>query len=201
MSGSVGKAEQIIAELREIITGVFSGIDTWFAKDARLRAFRPARDEWTVDRILEHVLLVNHYLLILIDRGARKAVKKADAKKIEQALEDYELSNPLLEDIGINNSFEWKCPRHMVPAGSRSSEEIREELSAQKKKLLDYLIMLRNGEGALCKTTMSVHSLGKLDVYQYIYFLLKHMKRHIQQMEGIEKEYCSRRDAEAQRKI
>lgn len=189
MSVSAGKAEQIIAELRKTITGVFSEIDTWLIKDARIRTFNPARDEWTIDRILEHVSLVNHYLLILIDKGARKAINRADEKKIEQELEHYELSTPLMEEIGINDSFEWKCPRHMMPTGARLPEQVREELISQKTRLMDHLVMLKSGEGVLCKTSLSVHSLGKLDVYQYINFLAQHMKRHFRQMEGIEKEY------------
>ena len=130
MSVSAGKAEQIIAELRKTITGVFSEIDTWLIKDARIRTFNPARDEWTIDRILEHVSLVNHYLLILIDKGARKAINRADEKKIEQELEHYEHSTPLMEEIGINDSFEWKCPRHMMPTGARLPEQVREVLAA-----------------------------------------------------------------------
>jgi hypothetical protein len=34
-----------------------------------------------------------------------------------------------------------------------------------------------------------VNRLGKLDVYQYICFLLMHCRRHIGQMEEIEKAY------------
>ncbi|HOT46010.1 MAG TPA: DinB family protein [Spirochaetota bacterium] len=194
MSVIPGKAEQITAQLRETTTNVFSEIDTWFDKDARIRSFRPARDEWTIDQIVEHVSLVNHYLLILIGKGARKAITRADRKKIEQELEHYELSTPLLEDIGINDSFEWKSPRHMVPTGVRPPEQVREELTSQKARLMDCLAMLKNGEGVLHKTSLSVRSIGKLDVYQYIYFLLQHMRRHIRQMEGIEREINMNRD-------
>jgi hypothetical protein len=48
-------------------------------------------------------------------------------------------------------------------------------------------MLLSNGEGALYKTTMSVNSLGKIDVYEYIYFLAQHGRRHIGQMEAMEK--------------
>lgn len=42
---------------------------------------------------------------------------------------------------------------------------------------------LKNGEGLLYETTMTVNDLGKLNVYEYIYFLSKHAERHIRQME------------------
>lgn len=36
---------------------------------------------------------------------------------------------------------------------------------------------------------MIVNNLGKIDVYQYIYFLSQHAQRHIAQMERNEGEY------------
>ena len=33
------------------------------------------------------------------------------------------------------------------------------------------------------ETTMTVNELGKINVYEYVYFLSKHAERHIQQME------------------
>jgi hypothetical protein len=192
-SSSAVNPEQIISVLAGEIDKVFSELMSWFEKAGPLRAFNSPDEEWTINQILEHVSLVSHYLLILIDKGARKALRRADRAKIEQELVRYELSGPLLEDIGINNSFEWESPPHMEPTGARSPGQIQDDLLEQKPRLMDYLVMLKYGEGVLCKTSMSVHSLGKLDVYQYIYFLLKHMRRHIQQMEGIEEEYNERR--------
>ena len=45
-----------------------------------------------------------------------------------------------------------------------------------------------NGEGVLYQTTMSVNNLGKIDVYEYIYFLARHAQRHLEQMERNERE-------------
>jgi hypothetical protein len=192
-SSSAMNPEKVITILTGEIELVFSELMPWFETTGPLRAFRSSGEEWTINQILEHICLVNHYLLILIDKGVQKALKRTDRTKIEREFVRYELSSPLLEDIGINNSFEWKSPQHMVPTGARSPGQIRDDLHEQKARLMDYLVMLKYGEGVLCKTSMSVHSLGKLDVYQYIYFLLKHMRRHIQQMEGIEKEYYEHR--------
>jgi hypothetical protein len=52
------------------------------------------------------------------------------------------------------------------------------------------LDQLKNGEGVLHKTMMSVNKLGKIDVYHFIYFLVQHAKRHIGQMEKIKGEFC-----------
>lgn len=39
---------------------------------------------------------------------------------------------------------------------------------------------------------MTVNNLGKIDVYQYIYFLAMHAQRHVEQMEKIETEWLNK---------
>jgi hypothetical protein len=51
--------------------------------------------------------------------------------------------------------------------------------------------MLQNGEGLLVFTNMSVNNLGKLDIYQYIYFLTKHIERHIRQLQRLQKQFAT----------
>jgi hypothetical protein len=190
MSGSpVEKPEQILALLRNEITNTFAALSQWLARNDTVRSYRSPHEEWNVGQVLEHVAMANHYLMLLIDKGVKKAVRRTDTEKIEHELKNYRLSNPLLEEIGINNSFPWECPPHMRPSGAIPAEDICGMLGEQESRLMDLLGMLQNGEGVLCKTSLSVHSLGRLDVYQYIYFLLKHAQRHIAQMEEIGSEY------------
>jgi hypothetical protein len=66
--------------------------------------------------------------------------------------------------------------------------EIRELLSQQYHQCLNYLDLMKNGKGLLCKTTMTVNKLGKINVYEYIYFLSLHAQRHLIQMKNIELE-------------
>jgi hypothetical protein len=47
---------------------------------------------------------------------------------------------------------------------------------------------MKNGEGLLYKTTMTVNELGKINVYEYIYFLSLHAQRHVTQMKKNESE-------------
>jgi hypothetical protein len=182
--------DEITSLLRSLADDAFSSLGRWGLKNAALRAFRPDPGEWNIDEIIEHIMLANRYLLILIKKGAEKAVKKAGQYDIEKALRRYVLTNPRLEQIGVNDSFEWKTPAHMLPAGVQSLYEVWEELKAQKEHILHYISMLADGQGVLQKTWMSVNSLGGLDVYQYIYFLLMHMRRHIRQMEQNEARFA-----------
>jgi hypothetical protein len=182
--------DQITSILHSLIESAFDRLDQWRFKNAVVRSFRPGVDEWNIDQIIEHIALANRYLMMLIDKGAKKALRKAGKTDISKEIADYQLANPRLEQIGIDDSFKWETPGHMRPTCETSLPETLEELHGQKIRLLENLSLLKNGEGILQKTTMTVNSIGKLDVYQYIYFLVMHMRRHIQQMEKIESGYA-----------
>jgi hypothetical protein len=56
-------------------------------------------------------------------------------------------------------------------------------MRSQQEQCIELLDKLRNGEGSLFKVTMSVNQLGRIDLYQWIYFIAQHVKRHIGQMQ------------------
>ncbi|MFT3677544.1 MAG: DinB family protein [Chitinophagaceae bacterium] len=80
----------------------------------------------------------------------------------------------------------------MEPEGIRPLAEIRQELKDQAARCLQYLHSMPNGEGIVYKTTMTVNNLGKIDVYQYIYFLAQHAARHITQMQKVQDEFTGK---------
>ncbi len=182
-------ADEIISALYDLLAGTYRALAPWPGKDMRLRAYHAAASEWCINEILEHLALANRYLILLIEKGMKKALKMADPARIADALKEYRLTWDRLEQIGVNDSFEWKCPAHMKPSGMMDAGDAWMELDAQRGTIIDALAELRNGEGVLRKTGMSVNRLGRLDVYQYIYFLLMHCRRHVGQMEEIEKAY------------
>jgi hypothetical protein len=60
---------------------------------------------------------------------------------------------------------------------------VRARLQEQLAECLVWLDQLGQGAGILYKTTMTVNDLGKIDVYEYLYFLAMHTRRHLMQME------------------
>ena len=76
----------------------------------------------------------------------------------------------------------------MEPKGQLGLDEIRSLITQQYLQCLQYLELMKNGEGLLYKTTMTVNALGKINVYEYIYFLSLHAQRHITQMKKNESE-------------
>ncbi len=174
--------------IRTALETAFAGLDEWFEEPEAVRAYRPADGGWSIGQVLEHVALTNHYLLILIRKGRDGARRKAAGSEAAATMAHYTFDGERLREIGVPGTFAWHRPDHMEPGGQVPSAQVRELLKAQLAECLDVLAALPNGEGALYKTTMTVNGLGKLDVYEYLYFLGQHGERHLVQMEGIKKE-------------
>lgn len=155
----------------------------WFKESPELKSYRPEDGGWTISEILEHIALTSHFLLILIDKATGKALRNVKELSLEDLMSDFEFDLTKIDEIGIHKSFGWVRPEHMEPTGTKSEWEIKNELITQVTRCLNQLDKLRNGEGLLYKTTMTVNDLGKINVYEYIFFLSKHAERHIQQME------------------
>lgn len=181
--------------IRGTLTHVFSLVNSWFSKENDLLNYNPTYGGWTIYEIIEHISLTNYYLLILIEKGTKKALINSSKLSLENELKDYNFLSHQLEEVGEYKSFSWIRPEHMEPKGNISIEELALKLNSQLKECLACLDKLPNGEGILYKTTMTVNSLGKLDVYQYIYFLAMHIHRHLEQMKRIEEEYLTKNRA------
>jgi DinB superfamily len=187
------------------LSDVFQDLDSWFEKPADVRQFKPQNGGWTIDEILEHIYLTNHFLLIIIEKGAAKSVKNSvDLNQNDMPL-TYDFPIEKLNEIGIHQSFNWMRPEHMEPVEKRplSPESVRdvavlhilrENLKYQLARSLNVLNKIQNGEGVLQTTMMSVNNLGKIDVYSYLFFLAKHAERHITQMQKNEMAYISKTD-------
>lgn len=177
------RIQDLIVEITDTLNDVFAEVDSWFDQPSEMRNYRPSNNGWTINEILEHIALTSHYLLKLIDKGAVKALKNVNGVDLGKELENYSFEREKLDEIGIYKSFVWIRPEHMEPTGKVSLEEVRNTIIEQKNRCVRYLDNMLNGEGVLYKTTMTVNNLGKIDVYEYIYFLAKHAQRHIAQME------------------
>jgi hypothetical protein len=180
--------------VRNNLSNVFRDVDIWFEKPADVRQFRPQNGGWTIDEILEHIYLTNHFLLIIIEKGATKSVKNSVDLNLNNMPFDYDFPIEKLNEIGIHKSFNWMRPEHMEPLGKYPLSILRENLKSQLPRCSDVLNKIQNGEGVLQKTMMSVNDIGKIDVYSYLYFLAKHAERHISQMQKNEIAYVSKTD-------
>ena len=186
---------EYIQAIKNHLVITHSEVLQWFNSEPELRIFRPSDEGWTIIEILEHIALTSHFLLILIDKGSDKAIRNINNESIEELLKNEEFNLNKIERIGMHKSFDWIRPEHMEPTGEKTELEITSQLVTQLNRCLNQLEALKNGEGLRYRTTMTVDGLGKINVYEYIYFLSKHAERHIQQMEENKREFEESRTA------
>ncbi|XOI97624.1 DinB family protein [Paenibacillus polymyxa] len=177
------------------LTQTLNDYQNWFTLKYDLLSFKP-QVGWSIEQVLEHVTLTNHFLLILIRKGKRKAIELSAKKNLNTIIESYQINLQELDAIAKHKSFNWIRPEHMEPKGDKELGQVRSLLEDQINECKELLKEIKNGEGILYKTTMTVNNLGKIDVYQYIYFLCQHAKRHIEQMQKVMDEYSKFKVAE-----
>ena len=66
-----------VAIVRTSLIEVFVDVDGWFERPVDERAFRPASQGWTIDQVLEHISLTNHFLMLTLRKSVEKAVRRA----------------------------------------------------------------------------------------------------------------------------
>jgi hypothetical protein len=176
--------QPFLAELRGFVADTFAEVDTWFDQPADLRTYPPADGGWTTDEVLTHIGLTNHYLLILIEKATAKALANTQGLDLATELARYKFPREKLASIGVLHGFDWVRPAHMEPREHpQPLPAVRQQLHAQLAQVLACLDRLPAGEGLLYYTTMTVNGLGKLNAYEYIYFLAQHARRHLTQMQ------------------
>jgi len=178
----------VIQVVREALLTNFRELDQWFEKEPALLDFKPDRDQWSIREVLEHITLTNYFLLLIINKSTRRALERKKTGHSVILPGDYANKLEQIDVIG-SKSFGWVRPEHMEPTGLKNMQEVKALLKQQYAQCMYNLSLLKNGEGVLVFTNMSVNQLGKLDIYQYIYFLTKHIERHIRQMQRLQKEF------------
>ncbi|QHW33237.1 DinB family protein [Paenibacillus rhizovicinus] len=180
--------KQSIAFIGQELSLTLNTYDEWFDLRSDMLSYKP-HEGWSIEQILEHVTLTNYFLLILIRKGKKKALDLAAKADLAHAVANYPDNLVDLDKIAAHKSFKWIRPEHMEPTGEKTLSEVKALLQEQIHECIEILKDIPNGEGILYKTTMTVNNLGKIDVYQYIYFLCLHAKRHITQMQSVKDEF------------
>src|SRR5688572_12221379 len=182
--------EYILNNLKRELIRTFAVVDEWFDKELSLCNYTPVDQKWTVYEVLEHIMLANQSLLIIIDDGTVKALQKEDVLNAQRELPtNYLLGNEALLAVADPHAFTWQHHEDHQPHGERKPHEIRRELRDQLEQCLITLELLPNGEGLLHQANIPVTTIGALDVYQCLYFLALHAQRHLRQMEKIQKAF------------
>lgn len=145
-----------------------------------LREARPTEDGWSVAEVLEH--------LSRVEKGIAKLV----ALKVGELQMQPE---PPLEAPGMlpvdPDKFEkvvipvlrLDAPERVTPLGEMSSEEARAALLETRGVMLD---QLHAGDGLAYSSVLHPHPfLGELDLYEWVYFVGAHERRHLAQIQAV----------------
>jgi hypothetical protein len=186
------KIEDVMNVIKGELSHVREDLLDWLNHDETHLYYRPANGGWSSMQVLEHIMLTSHFLLILIEKGTAKAKRSALTTPVREDWENYRFVSEALNEVAIHKSFTWDRPVHMEPTGNMSLGEVKDRILAQFIRCEEYLELLKNGEGTLYLTTMTVNGIGKLDVYQYIYFLVLHAKRHLTQLDRNKDEFMAK---------
>jgi hypothetical protein len=145
-----------------------------------VQAFRPSDQAWSNLEIGEHVMLVNRYLLVLVD----KIALKSRACHLRGERPDERPSRlDHLQKLAARD-FEWTSPVHMLPSGRYTASEIDALLGEQIRHCSVLIAALPAGEGTLHRIRMSVvEEEDRLDLYQFMCVLGLHTRRHARAME------------------
>ncbi|HEX2621225.1 MAG TPA: DinB family protein [Phototrophicaceae bacterium] len=170
-----------IERIRAALYLTFDELDQYFDLSDEIRALKPDVNEWSIDEILEHITLTSHYLLLVVQSSRDKALKRAKLMPVPDEPSDLDailvLSDP--------DAFAWSRPEHMEPTGQKPLSEVRLIMRVQQRICLEILDQLPAGEGQLHQVRMSVQNLGKLDIYQWIFFLVQHARCHSEEIRRI----------------
>ena len=163
--------------VRSALDETFTRLDGLCAKPNDDLHHRPAYpDAWTMAEHLEHISLVNHFLLLTIGKGVATALRRARTQPIPPGKSALARLAPIADP----DAFSWEPPGHMIPTGSKTVAEVRALLNAQRGECLGLLERMGKGEGRLCNFRMSVYGLDMLDMYQWLYFLVQHGCWHLE---------------------
>lgn len=178
-----------IARVRDALVEVYDELDAWTRRPAEFLAFRPGPGQWTAAEILEHVALTNFYVAQSIGKLWPEVVK---ASRAEHPDLYGESDLDRLEPIGSRGAFDWPHPERVAPSGRIPVDQVRLALREERRAALNLLSLAPDGKGALATRRSIAPGAGELDLYQWLYFIAMHGRRHLQQLRENDRLYRER---------
>jgi hypothetical protein len=170
--------ESIISKINKELIGSFAELDSWFDCDEQFLCEKFSSDQWSVTDTLEHVMLTNHYVLSLMTNR----IPAATEKDPRNTLQHYTLHVSEIEYL-TSGRYPWHSQDHLQPKGITPAE-IRSQLRDQLYSCLRQLDLLAGGDEVLFRISIPAERPCELDVYQSLYFLALHAKRHCSLLSG-----------------
>ncbi len=145
-----------------------------------LREARPTEEGWSVAEVLEH--------LSRVEKGIAKLVALKVGEMQMQPEPAREAAEMVPVDLGkfgivVTPTVRLDAPDRVAPLGEMSAEDARAALLETRGVLLD---QLHAGDGLAYSSVRHPHPfLGELDLYEWVYFVGAHERRHLAQVRAI----------------
>lgn len=161
----------------------FAEVDVYFDRPADFRRHRPAKGGWTADEILAHITLTNRFLMLTLHKNGSPSPSKGRARRRHPRRRKRPREARSHRQA---RQLRLAPPRPHDADREPTSAEVRTLLRQQLAECLAQLERLRGSAGALCRVTMTVNDLRKVDLYRWLYFIAQHARRHLPQVAATE---------------
>lgn len=176
----------IIKIRMELITTFNQVLDVFTIREDVLY-YKPSNDGWSIYQVLEHIMLANHFLLRIVDKQAERALHVAGSFGQTHSAKSYSLDVNKLKRMELAGSYVWVPQQYTDPAGDMPLLQLKMTLHDQINRCLGILQNKR-----LMEAIIRTHEATKTDALHYLYFLVQHMQRHLQQVQRVKLEFGQR---------
>lgn len=151
-----------------------------------LREARPSESSWSAAEVLEH--------LVRVETGVAKlmALKIGELQASPEPPQEAPAMVAVTTtrfDVVANRGITIDAPERVVPSGEMSADAARAALHQSRGVLLD---QLHAGDGLALSEVLHPHPfIGTLNLYEWVYFVGAHERRHTQQLRLIAAEFAS----------
>lgn len=147
---------------------------------APLREARPTETAWSAAEVLEHLMRVERGIAKLLAMKIGEVQAMPDAPREAMDLADF--SCPRLDPL-LDRASRIDAPERVVPEGELSADAARDALLATRRSLME---QMHAADGLALSTVIHPHPfLGPLDLYEWVYFVAVHERRHTAQVREI----------------
>ena len=166
------RIQEVVAELEAAQTEMHAALA---AVPADLRTRRPSEESWTIEEVVDHLMILEDSTGRLIGGMLKQLEGTTDTETdaIGPTLARFRVEQPLTK---------LAAPDRVKPTGVSLAEAL-EKQSASRARLIG---SLKAGSGRALQTMTFPHPfLGDLNGYQWALLIAQHQRRHLVQIAGI----------------
>lgn len=160
--------QEAVAQLNRSRAGV---VEATKGLSAAQWSFKPGPERWSVAEILEHIVIVEDFLLeITSNKVMKSAAGEADR--------DYKATDKLVLNAIADRTRKAQAPEPVVPTGRWTPQETLDRFLKSRERTTQFLMSTPG-----LRDHVADSPLGQpLDAYQWLLYISAHSERHTKQI-------------------